>query len=238
MSLPAHKPIHTGRTPSDAAMEYRPVSLFDIVCIALLPGSLLGLVHPNLIVIGLAGAALTGRAWWLQRHHDHCSLHTRLLTVALLGHAGLASSVFLWNTYWEHQEVPAGYTRINFSEHITRQISLDEDKSVVVSPVLQSWIGRSVAISGSIWPTKSRTMMEFLLFNLSDPTFGSEPKQDGTIVVRLAAGQTIDWQHGRWTASGRLTLGEIPEWKSPFPKVLILVDAQARPSRSPYGLHD
>ena len=122
-----------------------------------------------------------------------------LLLCAANSVGGIALQVYHYN-----HEVPEGFTRVNFTNQISKLGFVTENGRQTIPPEVEALFGKQIFLKGFVYPTeRTEDLSEFLLLKDSGQCcFGGQPALEDMIHVRMAPGKEVDYYSGRVAVAG------------------------------------
>lgn len=202
-SYPAEFPSAEG-----AAFEYRPVPVLAVVGLVFGVLSLMAFLGVTGMVVAFLGICICGLSL-LKIVRSRGELGGRWLAVT-----GLAcSTLFLGSgiAYQRHlyvNEVPAGFTRTNFSEEISKKMFVTVEGQQTIHADVEKLVGKSIFLKGFMYPTgQNEGLDSFLLVKDSGACcFGGEPALQDMIGVVMQDAQTVNFYPGRVSVAGEFAI--------------------------------
>lgn len=189
-----------------ATFEYRPVPVLAVIASVLGVLSLMAFFGITGMVVAVLGIFISLLSL-LKIVRSRGALGGRRLALV-----GLACSIlFLCSgmAYQRHlylNEVPAGFTRANFSEDISQKGFVTINGQQDIHPDVKQLFGKKVFLKGFMYPTgQNEGLDSFLLVRDSGACcFGGNPALTDMIGVVMQDAKTVNYYPGRVSVSGEL----------------------------------
>ena len=112
---------------------------------------------------------------------------------------GIALQVYHYN-----HEVPDGFTRINFTNQISKPGFITENGRQSIPPSVLELVDKPIFLKGFVYPTEqTEDLSHFLLLKDSGQCcFGGQPALEDMIRVTMAPGKEVDYYSGRVAVAG------------------------------------
>lgn len=200
----------TNAPPADETrtFDYRPVPVSAPVAIFFGLCGLLAFLHPVGVPVALIGLFLSAICLLkiLRSAGEYGG--------AWLGWTGLALSTVAFgggiatHAYAYANEVPQGYSRLNFTLDISKKGFVRENGFLAPHPDVIALDGKKVFLKGYMYPMRQTTGLPSFVFcrDSGDCCFGGTPKIEDMIVVRMADEATTDYFQGMVSVAGTFKL--------------------------------
>jgi hypothetical protein len=105
-------------------------------------------------------------------------------------------------------EVPEGYTRLNFTQDISKKGFVVENGHLAPHPDVAALDGQKVFLKGYMYPTRQTEGLTAFVFcrDSGDCCFGGQPKIEDMIVVRMEGERTTGFYPGMVSVAGTFKL--------------------------------
>lgn len=190
--------------------DYRPMPLLAPIAAVLAVCSLiayLGLFGIGLAIIGTFVGLLA--VWVIRRSEGALSGMWLALAGLLLCATNAAAGIGLQVYHYKH-EVPEGYTRVNFTQEISKRGFEVRDGVQRVPEAVEALAGKQIFLKGFMYPTgRTEGLPGFLLLKDSGQCcFGGKPALQDMIGVRMVPGKEVDYYAGRVAVAGTFEINE------------------------------
>lgn len=195
---------------ADQYQQYRTLSFLAVVSLVFgvisIPCAVAASLNPFLLIFPFIGLLIGFMAVLKLRNRTDeftglglAKAGLMLSTVLLLLGTGYASYVYA-------TEVPAGFTRLRFSE-LQPVVTFPRPWS----PKAEEMIGKNVFVQGYLYPGKQRKgIKQFILVpDLGTCCFGGQPKVTDMIQITLDDPKRVDYSMSRRNLAGEFKLGEV-----------------------------
>lgn len=110
-------------------------------------------------------------------------------------------------------EVPEGYSRLNFTDHISKKGFVVENGYAMPHPDVMALDGKKVFLKGYMYPTRQTEGITAFVFcrDSGDCCFGGQPKVQDMIVVRMDGDKTTEFANGLVSVAGTFKLRDMQE---------------------------
>lgn len=200
-------------SPEEAAFDYRPVPVLAVVAMVLGVLSAMAFFGITGMIVAAVGIVISAISL-LKIVRARGELGGRRLATI-----GLACSVLFLGTgvtYQRHlyvNEVPAGFTRISFTQDISKKAFVTVNGQRGLHPDVQKLVGKQIFVKGFMYPTGEQDGLQAFLMCRDSGTccFGGEPPIQDQIGVVMLDGKSVDYFPGRVSVAGEFALN--PEFK-------------------------
>jgi len=199
--------------PHEAAFDYRPVPVLAVVAMVLGVLSAMAFFGITGMIVAVFGIVVSAISL-LKILRARGELGGRRLATI-----GLACSVLFLGTGMAYQrnlyvnEVPAGFTRVSFTQDISKKAFVVVKGQHGIHPDVQKLIGKQIFVKGFMYPTSQLEGLNAFIFCRDSGTccFGGKPPIQDRIGVVMLDGKTVDYFPGRVSVAGEFALN--PEFK-------------------------
>lgn len=177
-------------------------SLFSFLTVGGFSIALMGLVFATLGLVVSASCLLK----ILQSDGTMGGRKLALCGMALSACSLVGGPAVHWYLY--ANEVPKGFTRLNFTDDISKKEIIVENGLARPHPDILALDGKEIFLKGFMYPTRRTQDFTAFVFcrDRGQCCFGGKPKLTDMIVVKLADGETVDYIDGMVSVAGTFHL--------------------------------
>ena len=202
-------PATVAPSPATNTFDYHPVPILAPVSLFLGITSLFAFITIGGLPIALIGLAVS--AWCLLRilRSDGVMGGRMFATAGLILSAVSFVGGAVTQSVLYANEVPEGYTRMNFTDDISKKGFVIENGYRMPHPDVMALDGEKIFLKGYMYPSGRTEDFAAFVFcrDSGDCCFGGTPKLEDMIVVTMPEGETVDFINGLVSVAGTFHLG-------------------------------
>ena len=179
--------------------SYRPMPVLVPVSMVFTVLSILAMLSDLLLIVPLIGIVFAFVSYYqISRSRGELSgggMALASLVLMLLMFAGFGAL----HVHAYTSEVPANFTRVNFTADISKKGFASQDGMPAVHPDVAKLADKPIYLKGYMYPTReTRGLKSFVLCkDMGECCFGGQPKPTDMILINMPEGQTVNFQDKR-----------------------------------------